>query len=127
VTTWQLVAAGCGVAITIAVIVLLVALVRVARRLETVLAIVTQELRPLVGQAHGLTEDLRGLTRQATDEVQRLGVVTDRVTDVADGVARIVTALGGLTRAGQVFGLLAAVRKGVDVFVDRFRQGDHHG
>jgi hypothetical protein len=109
VTTWQLVAAGCGAAITIAVIVLLVALVRVARRLETVLAIVTQELRPLVGQAHGLTEDLRGLT------------------DVADGVARIVTALGGLTRAGQVFGLVAAVRKGVDVFVERFRQGDHHG
>jgi uncharacterized protein YoxC len=127
VEPWQLIAVGCGVAITIALVALLVALTRVARRAEAVLTIVAQELRPVVGQVNGLTEDLRTLTRQTSDEVGRLGAITDRVTEVTDGLARMVSALGGLARAGQLVGMLAAVRKGVDVFVERFKQGDHHG
>jgi uncharacterized protein YoxC len=127
VEPWQLIAVGCGVAITIALVALLVALTRVARRTEAVLNIVAQELRPVVGQVNGLTEDLRTLTRQTTDEVGRLGVITDRVTEVTDGLARVVSSLGSLARAGQLVGMLAAVRKGVDVFVERFKQGDHHG
>ena len=124
---WQLIAVGCGVAITIALVALLVALTRVARRAEAVLTIVAQELRPVVGQVNGLTEDLRTLTRQTSDEVGRLGAITDRVTEVTDGLARVASSLGGLARAGQLVGMLAAVRKGVDVFVERFKQGDHHG
>jgi uncharacterized protein YoxC len=127
VEPWQLIAVGCGVAITIALVALLVALTRVARRAEAVLTIVAQELRPVVGQVNGLTEDLRTLTRQTSDEVSRLGAITDRVTEVTDGLARMVSSLGGLARAGQLVGMLAAVRKGVDVFVERFKQGDHHG
>jgi uncharacterized protein YoxC len=124
---WQLIAVVCGVAITIALVALLVALTRVARRAEAVLTIVAQELRPMVGQVNGLTEDLRTLTRQTSDEVGRLGAITDRVTEVTDGLARVVSSLGGLARVGQLVGMLAAVRKGVDVFVERFKQGDHHG
>jgi uncharacterized protein YoxC len=127
VEPWQLIAVGCGVAITIALVALLVALTRVARRAEAVLTIVAQELRPVVGQVNGLTEDLRTLTRQTSDEVGRLGAITDRVTEVTDGVVRVVSSLGGLARAGQLVGMVAAVRKGVDVFVERFKQGDHHG
>jgi len=127
VEPWQLIAVGCGVAITIALVALLVALTRVARRAEAVLTIVAQELRPVVGQVNGLTEDLRTLTRQTSDEVGRLGAITDRVTEVTDGLARVASSLGGLARAGQLVGMLAAVRKGVDVFVERFKQGDHHG
>ena len=124
---WQLIAVGCGVAITVALVALLIALTRVARRAEAVLTIVAQELRPVVGQVNGLTEDLRTLTRQTSGEVGRLGAITDRVTEVTDGLARVVSSLGGLARAGQLVGMFAAVRKGVDVFVDRFKQGDHHG
>jgi hypothetical protein len=41
----------------------------------------------------------------------------------------VVRALAGFTRAGQVVGLAAAVRRGVEVFVQRMRNegGHHHG
>ena len=124
---WQVILLACGVAVAAALVFALAALARVARRAEGVLAIVERELGPLIGQAHGLTEDLRGLTRQASREVERAGAVIDRLRDVADGVARVVSALGALSRAGQLVGMAAAIRKGVDVFVQRFKQGDGHG
>jgi hypothetical protein len=35
--------------------------------------------------------------------------------------------LSGLTRAGQIVGVAAGLKKGIDVFVQRLRnQGDHH-
>src|SRR5947209_16250765 len=64
------------------------ALRRVAQRAESVLTIVAQELRPLVGQAHALTEDVRGLIRETSRELERIGAVTDKVESVADGLAR---------------------------------------
>ena len=114
-------------ALLVALVAAVWALRGVAQRAEAVLAIAEQELRPLVGQALALTEDVRGLTREAGRELERVGAVTDRVEDVATGVGRIVMTLGSLTRAGQIVGVAAGLKKGIDVFVHRLRhQGDHH-
>ena len=104
-----------------------VALRRVAQRAEAILAIVEQELRPLIGQAHALTEDVRALTRQAGRELERIGAVAERVDTIADGLGRFVGTLSGLTRAGQIVGVAAGLKKGIDVFVNRLRhRGDDH-
>ena len=114
-------------ALLLALVAAVWALRGVAQRAEAVLAIVEQELRPLIGQALALTEDVRGLTREAGRELERVGAVTDRVEDVATGLGRIIMALGSLTRAGQIVGVAAGLKKGIDVFVHRLRhQGDHH-
>ena len=114
-------------ALLLALVAAVWALRGVAQRAEAVLAIVEQELRPLIGQALALTEDVRGLTREAGRELERVGAVTARVEDFATGVGRIVMTLGSLTRAGQIVGVAAGLKKGIDVFVHRLRhQGDHH-
>ena len=114
-------------ALLLALVAAVWALRGVAQRAEAVLAIVEQDLRPLVGQALALTEDVRGLTREAGRELERVGAVTDRVEDIATGLGRIVMTLGSLTRAGQIVGVAAGLKKGIDVFVHRLRhQGDHH-
>jgi hypothetical protein len=114
-------------ALLLALVAAVWALRGVAQRAEAVLAIVEQELRPLVGQALALTEDVRGLTREAGRELERVGAVTERVEDIATGLGRIVMTLGSLTRAGQIVGVAAGLKKGIDVFVHRLRhQGDHH-
>ena len=84
--------------------------------------------RPLpVSEALALAEDVRGLTREAGRELERVGAVTDRVEDVATGLGRIIMTLDSLTRAGQIVGVAAGLKKGIDVFVHRLRhQGDHH-
>jgi hypothetical protein len=80
-----------------------------------------------VAQRAALTEDVRGLTREAGRELERVGAVTDRIEDVATGLGRIVLTLGSLTRAGQIVGVAAGLKKGIDVFIHRLRhQGDHH-
>jgi uncharacterized protein YoxC len=119
----------CAVALTAAAVPLLVALLRTVRRAEAVLGIVERELSPLVAELHGLTDALRDVVRETEQELKRVGVIVARLDDVAAGVARVVTALAGLTRAGQFFSLAAAIRKGVDVFVERLRnrEGESHG
>ena len=120
---------ACLVALTAGLVGVLLALRRVALRAESVLGILEQEVHPLVTDTRALMDDMRALTREANRELERVGAVTERVHDVADGVSRIVTAVGGITRAGQVVSLAVGVRKGIDVFVQRLRkgQGDHHG
>ena len=114
-------------ALLLALIAAVWALRGVAQRAEAVLTIVEQELRPLIGQALALTEDVRTLTREASRELERVGAVTDRVDDIATGLSRVVGTLSSLTRAGQLVGVAAGLKKGLDVFVHRFRhQGDHH-
>ncbi len=115
-------------ALMLALVAAVLALRRVAQRAEGVLTIVEQELRPLVGQAHALTEDVRALTREAHRELERIGAVTERVNDIAAGFARFTAVLGGITRAGQLVGVAAGLKKGIDVFVQRLRkaQGDNH-
>ena len=125
---WALVSLSVATLIfVLALVATVLAMRRVALRAEAVLAIVEQELRPLIGQALALTEDVRGLTREAGRELERVVAVTDRVEDVATGLGRIVMTLGSLTRAGQIVGVAAGLKKGIDVFVHRLRhQGDHH-
>ena len=114
-------------ALLVALVAAVWALRGVARRAEAVLSIVEQELRPLIGQALALTEDVRALTREAGRELERVGAVTDRVEDIATGLGRIVATLGSLTRAGQIVGVAAGLKRGIEVFAHRLRhQGDHH-
>ena len=123
----QLLLSLASLALLLALVAAVWALRGVAQRAEAVLAIVEQELRPVIGQAVALTEDVRSLTREASRELERVGAVTDRVDDIAGAVGRIVGTLSGLTRAGQIVGVAAGVKKGIDVFVQRLRQqGDHH-
>jgi uncharacterized protein YoxC len=120
---------ACAVVLTAAVVALLLAVKRTAQRTDAVLRIVEEELRPLIGQAHALTDEVRTLTREAHLEIKRVGEVTERVNNVAEGVQRMVSALAGLTRAGQVIGMAAALKKGINVFVQRAskHQGETHG
>ena len=123
----QLLLSLAAFALLLALVAAVWALRRTAQRAEAVLTILEQELRPLTGQAHALTEDLRMLTREAGRELERVGAVTDRVENIATGLSRFVATLTGLTRAGQIVGVAAGLKKGLDVFVHRFRhQGDHH-
>jgi uncharacterized protein YoxC len=120
---------ACAIVLTAAVVALLLAVKRTAQRADAVLRIVEEEMRPLIGQAHALTDEVRTLTREANLELKRVGEVTEHVNNVAEGVERMVSALAGLTRAGQVIGMAAALKKGVDVFVQRMskHQGETHG
>ena len=114
-------------ALLVALVAAVWALRGVAQRAEAVLAIVEQELRPLIGQGLALTEDVRGLTREAGRELERVGAVADRVNTIAEGLGRFVGTLSGLTRAGQIVGVAAGLKKGIDVFVNRmWHRGDHH-
>jgi uncharacterized protein YoxC len=123
----QLLLSLASLALLLALVAAVWALRGVAQRAEAVLAIVEQELRPVIGQAVALTEDVRSLTRDASRELERVGAVTDRVDDIATAVGRIVGTLSSLTRAGQIVGVAAGLKKGLDVFVQRLRhQGDHH-
>jgi uncharacterized protein YoxC len=123
----QLLLSLAACALLLALVAAVWALRRTAQRAEAVLTILEQELRPLIGQAHALTEDVRMLTREAGRELERVGAVTDRVDDIATGLSRFVATLSGLTRAGQIVGVAAGLKKGLDVFVHRYRhQGDHH-
>jgi len=125
----QTVLVACAVLLTAAAIPTILALRRMIRRTETVLTIVEQELRPLVGQAHALTDEVRNLAREAKEEIERVGEMTERVNAAAEGVGRAVHGLAGLARAGQLIGVAAGLKKGLEVFVARFakEQGDHHG
>jgi uncharacterized protein YoxC len=123
----QLLLSLAAFALLVALVAAVWALRGVAKRAEAVLAIVEQELRPLIGQTLALTEDVRVLTREAGRELERVGVVTDRVDDIATAISRVVGTLSSLTRAGQIVGVAAGIKKGIDVFVHRLRdQGDHH-
>jgi len=126
---FQVILAACVVAVTAAVVPLLRAILRAVQRAESVLGIVERELPPLVAEIHGLTEALRDVVRETQQELKRAGAIADRIDDVVGGVARAVNALAGLTRAGQFVGLAGAVRKGLEVFVQRFRnrQGESDG
>jgi hypothetical protein len=126
----QIVLVVCAALLTAALLSLLVALRRAARQGERVLLAVEQELPLLAADARRLAEAAEALTRETRLEVERIGVMTDRATTVANGVSRVITGLAGLTRAGQVLGLAHVLKTGIEVFVHRLRkQGgdDDHG
>lgn len=124
------------VALWVALLVLVAALVvaalelrRLLRRAEAVLAIVEQALGPLLAEARGLTGDARDLTREARAQLERIGAVARRATEVAEGMGRVVGMIGSLTRAGQVVALASGLRRGLGVFIHRMKRdrGAHHG
>jgi hypothetical protein len=126
----QIVLVVCAALLTAALLSLLVALRRAARQGERVLLAVEQELPLLAADARRLAEAAEALTRETRLEVERIGVMTDRATTVANGVSRVITGLAGLTRAGQVLGLAHVLKTGIEVFVHRLRRqegDDDHG
>ena len=125
----QLVLLACAVALTAAIVSAILALRGALHRTNAVLGIVEQELRPLIAQVHGVTEEVRELTHELRLEVKRVGDVTESVQAVAEGLGRLVSGLSGLARVGQIVGLAAGLRRGADVFVQRLRrkQGEDHG
>ncbi len=126
---WALiVVVACVVAVTIALVPALVALRRAGERADRVLATAERDLGPLLGDVQALVRELRGLSQEARDEVKRVGALTERAEHVAEGLGRLLTAVSGLTRAGQLMGVAAGLKTGIDVFLHRLRkhQGDDH-
>jgi uncharacterized protein YoxC len=116
---------ACVVALTIVLISTLLALRKTAVRAESVLAQVEREIRPMVSEIEGLTAQLQKLSRNANDNLERIGVVVERVEDISLQVARVVGVVGGLTRIGQYAGMAAGVKRGVEVFLHRLKDRHH--
>ncbi len=112
---------ACVVALTIVLVSTLLAFRRTALRAESVLAVVEREIRPMVTELESLTAELQKLSRKANDNLERIGGVVDRVEDISLTVARVVAAVGGLTRIGQYAGVAAGVKRGVEVFLTRLK------
>ena len=130
--TWfYAVLALCVVALTVALVAAIVAAAGAVRRAARVIAALEQEIErdlpPLLTGLHALIKELSRLSRGATNELERIGQITGRVKEVTDAAARLLGALAGLTRVGQLVGIAAGVKTGVDVFLHRLRQrGDGH-
>ena len=112
----------CVVALTAALVGVLIALRRTAQRAETVLAVVEREIRPMATQLEALAEELRGLSRQATRELERVSVVVRRVEEVSLAVVRIAGAVSTVTKLGRLVGAATGLRKGFDGFASRLRR-----
>ena len=116
----------CAVALTVALVAALVAAARAIGRVERVLAVAQGELErdvpPLLVGFRELLDELRLLGHGANAELDRIGQITGRVQEVADGASRLLNALSGLTRTGQLVGIVAGLKAFVDVFVHRLRQ-----
>jgi uncharacterized protein YoxC len=123
----EIVLVVCAVALTVSLLAAVAALRRTAERAERVVALIEHELPPLVGEVRHVTKELSALSREARGDLERVRTLLDRAHDVADGVGRVVGAVAGFTRAGQIVGLAAGLKSGVDMFLHRLRQqGDHH-
>ncbi|MEX2220322.1 MAG: DUF948 domain-containing protein [Candidatus Rokuibacteriota bacterium] len=116
---------ACVVALTIVLVSTLLALKRTAARAESVLAQVEREIRPMASELESLSGELQKLSRNANDNLQRIGGVVDRVEDISVQVARVVGAVAGLTRIGQYAGMAAGVKRGVEVFLHRLKERHH--
>src|SRR5262245_18969797 len=111
----------CIMVLSAVLVATLLALRQTALRSESVLHVVEREIRPMVTQLESLTAELRDLSKGANDEMRRISVIVSRADDVTVKVARVVGALSALTRVGQYAGLIAGVKKGLDVFVRRLK------
>ena len=116
---------ACVVALTLVLISTLLSLRKTALRAESVLAQVEREVRPMASELESLTGELQKLSRNANDNLQRIGGIVDRVEDISVQAARVVGAVGGLTRIGQYAGMAAGVKRGVEVFLHRFKERHH--
>jgi uncharacterized protein YoxC len=113
------------VALTIVLISTLLSLRKTALRAESVLAQVEREIRPMASELETLAGELQKLSRNANDNLQRIGGIVDRVEDISVQAARVVGAVAGLTRIGQYAGMAAGVKRGVEVFLHRLKERHH--
>lgn len=116
---------ACVVALTIVLISTLLSVKKTAARAENVLAQVEREVRPMASELESLTGELQKLSRNANDNLQRIGGIVDRVEDISVQGARIAGAVAGLTRIGQYAGMAAGVKRGVEVFLHRLKDRHH--
>ena len=118
--------ASCVVALTAALVAAIVYVAGAVRRAERVLGVVEAELErdvpPLLVGVRELTDELRLLSHGATAELDRINQITGRVQEVAEGASHLLAALSGLTKVGQLVGIVAGVRAFVDVFFHRLRK-----
>ena len=130
---FYVVLAVCVVALTCALVGVLLSLKRMLDRTTGVLTVVETEIRPTAAEARALTQEMRVLSRHLHDQIEAVGLAVERARVLVDGMSRVVNALAGLTRAGQLIGIAAGVKKGLEVFVQRWRShsaepgGDGHG
>jgi uncharacterized protein YoxC len=116
---------ACVVVLTIVLISTLLSIKKTALRAEGVLAQVEREIRPMASELESLTGELQKLSRNANDNLQRIGGIVDRVEDISVQAARVAGAVGGLARVGQYAGLAAGVKRGVEVFLHRLKERHH--
>jgi uncharacterized protein YoxC len=116
---------ACVVALTIVLMSTLLSIKKTALRAESVLAQVEREIRPMASELETLTGELQKLSRNANDNLQRIGGIVDRVEDISVQAARVAGAVGGLTRIGQYAGMAAGVKRGVEVFLHRLKERHH--
>jgi uncharacterized protein YoxC len=116
---------ACVVALTIVLISTLLSIKKTALRADSVLAQVEREVRPMASELESLTGELQKLSRNANDNLQRIGGIVDRVEDISVQVARVAGAVAGLTRIGQYAGMAAGVKRGVEVFLHRLKERHH--
>jgi uncharacterized protein YoxC len=116
---------ACVVALTIVLMSTLLSIKKTALRAESVLAQVEREIRPMASELESLTGELQKLSRNANDNLQRIGGIVDRVEDISVQAARVAGAVAGLTRIGQYAGMAAGVKRGVEVFLHRLKERHH--
>jgi uncharacterized protein YoxC len=116
---------ACVVALTIVLMSTLLSIKKTALRAESVLAQVEREIRPMASELETLTGELQKLSRNANDNLQRIGGIVDRVEDISVQAARVAGAVAGLTRIGQYAGMAAGVKRGVEVFLHRLKERHH--
>jgi len=127
--TWaQVVIVVCVVAVTVVLVPALLVIRRVAERGERMLATAERDLVPLTEQLKAVVDEFRLLSRDARAELGRVAALAERAEEVATGVGRVLSAVAGLTRAGQLVGVAAGIKTGLDVFLQRLRkqEGDNH-
>ena len=116
---------ACVVALTIVLISTLLSIRKTALRADSVLGQVEREIRPMASELESLAAELQKLSRNANDNLQRIGGIVDRIDDISVQAARVVGAVGGLTRIGQYAGMAAGVKRGVEVFLHRLKERHH--
>lgn len=117
--TFLLVIALCAIVLTAVLVPMLLAWKRAAIRAETVLMLLEREIRPTASQLQALTEELRGLSKHAGENMERMGAVIGRVGEATTRVARVVGLVAGFTRVGQLVGTATGVKKGLDIFITK--------
>src|SRR2546425_7510131 len=96
----QAVIVVCVLAVTVALVPLLVALRRAAERADRVLAIAQQELQPLGSQLQALVDDLRLMSGGVRGGGGGLGGRAEQGQGVSDGRSRVLSAIARPSRGG---------------------------